>query len=143
MRKINDKLLVRVLIRNPRLPNTAIAKLFGVSEAAVRKKIEKLENDGTVIGYTTIVDPTKAGLAISYTGIDVRPEKMMEIYEKLQELREAEVIFLTSGDHNILVKLVCNSMNELMEVHKRIEKMNGVTRVCPAVITSVWKRGRK
>ncbi len=141
--RINDKLLIRALIRNARIPNVALAKLFKVSEAAIRKRIEKLEASGVVLGYKALIDPVRAGMAISLTGIDVKPEKLVEVYEKLKGFKEVEVIYITSGDHNLIVEVVCNSMDELMEVHKKIENFEGVVRICPAMLTNVWRRGLK
>jgi len=142
-RKINDRLLIRVLMRNSKLTNIALASLFKVSEAAIRKRIEKMENDGIILGYRAFINPTNAGMYISYTGVDVDPEHLISTYRMLRELKEVESVYLTSGDHNILAEIVCYDMETLTKIHESIEEMPGVKRVCPAVVTDVWKKGMK
>ncbi len=142
-RKINDKILLKALLRNAKLPNAAIASLFEVSETAVRKRIEKLEEAKIILGYRAFIDPSKAGLYVSLTGIDVDPEHLMPLYRKLRDIREIEAIYMTSGDHNLIVELVCYDMETLRRIHEDLGRMDGVKRVCPAVVTDVWKRGMK
>ncbi|MEM0353792.1 MAG: Lrp/AsnC ligand binding domain-containing protein, partial [Archaeoglobaceae archaeon] len=61
------------------------------------------------------------------------------VVEKIKGLKNVVSLFLTSGDHVIMAEVVCESMQEMMSFHEQIAKIEGVKRVCPAVIVEVVK----
>ncbi|MEM0088151.1 MAG: Lrp/AsnC family transcriptional regulator [Archaeoglobaceae archaeon] len=134
-----DIRLTLELMKNGRAKKIELAKIFGVTETAIRKRIEKLEQAGVILGYKAIVDFKKLGLFSSLTGIDVEPEKLWNVVEKIKGLKNVVSLFLTSGDHVIMAEVVCESMQEMMSFHEQIAKIEGVKRVCPAVIVEVVK----
>ncbi|MEM0203677.1 MAG: Lrp/AsnC family transcriptional regulator [Archaeoglobaceae archaeon] len=134
-----DLKLALELMRNGRAKKIELAKIFGVTETAIRKRIEKLEQAGVILGYKAIIDFKKLGLFSSLTGIDVEPERLWNVVEKIKGLKNVVSLFLTSGDHVIMVEVVCESMQEMMAFHEQIAKIEGVKRVCPAVIVEVVK----
>ncbi len=142
-KKIDDRLLIKILLKNAGLSYTEIASIFRVSEAAVRKRIKILEEEEIILGYRAFVDPTAARLCVSYTGVDVDPERLISVYNALKRFGEIEAVYITFGDHNLLVEIICDNMESLTKVHEKIERLEGVKRVCPAVVSSVWKKGMK
>ena len=126
--------MLQALITNARVPKTELARRLRVTEAAIRKRLKKLEEAGIIVGYRTLIDYQKAGLMASVTGVDAEPERLWEVIEELKGVEEVTSITLTSGDHMIMVEVVAGSMQELQETHKRIESLPGVTKVCPAII---------
>ena len=50
------------------------------------------------------------------------------------EFKEIKEIWLTSGDHMIMTEIVTNGVEELMEIHKKMEKIKGIKRICPAIV---------
>ncbi len=127
------------LLRNARISKTKIAEKLGVSEAAIRKRIEKLEENRILLGYRAILDFKKAGLFVSFTGIDVEPEHIWKTMNALKELEEVLALYLTSGDHTILAEIVAGSFEELNKIHERISRLNGVKRICPSIVLEVVK----
>jgi len=129
-----DQIIIENLMKNARTPKATLAKKLNLTEAAVRKRLKKLESSQTILGYKAIVDYQKTGKVASITGVDVEPEKLWRVIEKLKVLDEINTITLTSGDHMMLIEIVVRTMNELEEVHKRIEGFDGVIKVCPAIL---------
>jgi len=129
-----DQIIIEYLMKNARIPKATLAKKLNLTEAAVRKRFKKLESSQTILGYKAIVDYQKAGKVASITGVDVEPEKLWRVIEKLKVLDEINTITLTSGDHMMLVEVVVRTMSELEEVHKKIEGFDGVIKVCPAIL---------
>ncbi len=134
-----DWKIILNLLRNARISKTKIAEKLGVSETAVRKRIEKLEERRILLGYRAILDFKKAGLFVSFTGIDVEPEHIWKTMNALKELEEVLALYLTSGDHTILAEIVADSFGELKEIHDRISRLNGVKRICPSIVLEVVK----
>jgi len=133
-----DKAIIEYLINNARVSYVELAKRLNLSEAAIRKRIKKLEKS-IIFKYTIFINPKGSDFFVSFTGIDVEPESLMEIIEKLKDFNEIKSIFLTSGDHNLLVEIISESLEKLKEVHKKISEIEGVKRVCPSMVIDVLK----
>ena len=138
MRKKENMLkIISYLRRNARMPKVRIAEELGVTETAVRKRIKRLEEHEIILGYRAIIDYRKIGMVCSYTGIDVEPETLLSIVRKLRENKQITSLYLTSGDHDLLVEIIANNIDELEKIHDEISRINGVKRICPAIITEV------
>jgi len=133
-----DKAIVEHLINNARISYVELAKRLNLSEAAIRKRIKKLEKT-VIFKYTIFINPKRSDFFVSFTGIDVEPGSLMEIIEKLKDFNEIKSIFLTSGDHNLLVEIISESLEKLKEVHKKISEIEGVKRVCPSMVIDILK----
>ncbi|WP_461863287.1 HTH-type transcriptional regulator LrpA [Thermococcus sp.] len=131
-----DKIIIEMLTKDARTPFTEIAKVLGISETAVRKRVKSLEEAGVIKQYTVKVDPTKLGYhLVSLTGVDTLPEKIFDVARKLEEFDFVKEIYLTSGDHMIMTEIWAKNGEDLSDIiSNKIGKIEGVTKVCPAVI---------
>lgn len=134
-----DLTILLNLLRNARITKTSIAEKLGVSETAVRKRIEKLEEQRILLGYRAILDFKKVGLFASFTGIDVEPEQIWKVMNALKDFEEVFALYLTSGDHTILAEIIAESFEKLKEVHDKISGLSGVKRICPSIVLEVVK----
>ncbi|RUM34270.1 MAG: transcriptional regulator [Archaeoglobus sp.] len=134
-----DRTILKILMENARTPKTQIAKVLGITETAVRKRISKLEREKVILGYKVVINYKTAGLSASLTGVDVVPEKLWSIISKLKDVEGVKSIILTTGDHMIMLEIVAESVEELSEIHGRIEKLEGVKRICPAIVLDVLR----
>ena len=135
MVRISDEKLLEILRENARLPYVKIAEKLGVSEAAVRKRIKKLEKEGIIRKYTIEVDPRKIGYQIvALIGIDTKPEHYIKALEEIKKMPEIVNLWTSSGDHMILAECWLKNSQQLTEFVGRLEKVEGTTRICPAVI---------
>ncbi len=134
-----DLKIIEILMKNARTPKVRIAKALGVTETAIRKRIAKLEQSGVIVAYKAVVNIKMAGLVSSLTGIDADADKLWHVVNTLKNFEAVKSMWLTSGDHTIMTEIIAKSMDELSEIHERIGKIDGVTRVCPAVILDVLK----
>ena len=129
-----DTLLLERLTSDARMPKIALARELGLTEAAVRKRLRKLERSGIIVGYRAVIDYQKAGLSSSFTGVDTDPEKLWSVISKIREIPEVKFLSITAGDHTIMAEILTRSVEQLEETHRRIESLDGVRRVCPAVV---------
>jgi Lrp/AsnC family transcriptional regulator for asnA, asnC and gidA len=131
--KIDSKIL-EILKKNAREPYTKIGKIVGLSEAGVRKRIRKLEKLNIIKKYTIEVNYEALNMKIAWIGIDVKPEQLMYVIDKLKNLDNVENIYISYGDHDIMIEFIYKDQRELNDLIKLIEKMKGVVRICPAVL---------
>ena len=131
-----DKKIIEILQKNARIPNTEIAKMLGISESTVRKRINDLESKGVIKKYTAIVDPSKIGYnTVTILGVDVDPTKFLDVAKELAKLPETKYVATSTGDHMIMAEIWTKDGQALAElISNRIGKMQGVKRICPAII---------
>ncbi|KUH31930.1 MULTISPECIES: HTH-type transcriptional regulator LrpA [Thermococcus] len=131
-----DNIIIEMLTKDARTPFTEIAKVLGISETAVRKRVKALEEAGVIKQYTVIVDPAKLGYnLVSLTGVDTLPEKIFDVAEKIKEFDFVREVYLTSGDHMIMAEVWARDGEDLSDIiSNKIGRLEGVTKVCPAII---------
>ncbi len=127
--------LLKILRENSRTPLVKIAEKLGVTETAVRKRIKKLEKEGVIRRYTIEVNPKKIGFEmVSLIGLDTKPENYLSVLEELKEMEEVVSLYSSSGDHMIMAECWFRNSEELSKFVKKLEGIEGVTKVCPAII---------
>lgn len=127
--------IIKILMEDSRKPYTEIAKILKVSEAAVRKRIKKLESEGVIKKYTIEVDLKKLGYDIhAFIGMDTSPEKFIDTVEMLRTMDEVVSLYTSSGDHMIMLECWFKESKELTKFLERLKKINGVTKICPAIV---------
>ena len=135
-----DMAILDILQRNARTPYTEIARALGVTEAAVRKRVRKLEQAGIIKGYRAVVDPRKLGYnVISLIGFDAEPEHYTKVAETVKKLPEVRRLLATTGDHMFLAECWLKNSDDLNVFVRKLENIPGVVRVCPAVLVEELK----
>jgi len=135
MVRISNLDILKILIKNSKTPFLEIARVLGVSETAIRKRIRKMEEDGIIRGYTIDVDPKKMGFEIeAMIGLDTEPEFYMKTIQKLRDMKEVRSLYSSSGDHMIMMEVWFKNTEELSNFVDSLNSMEGVKRVCPAII---------
>ncbi|MCS7374879.1 MAG: Lrp/AsnC family transcriptional regulator [archaeon GB-1867-097] len=135
MVRISNQQILRILMENSRTPIMKIAEKLGVSETAIRKRIRKMEKDGIIKKYTVEIDPRKLGYnVISLIGLDTAPEKLITTIDRLKEEKDIIHLYSASGDHMILAECWFRNFDEMKDFNEKLAKMEGVTKICPAII---------
>jgi Lrp/AsnC family transcriptional regulator for asnA, asnC and gidA len=121
-----SKAIIAELQRDGRKPYAAIGKAVGLSEAAVRQRVQRLLDNG-VMQVVAVTDPLQLGFArqamIGITAVgEVEP-----IADQLAAMDELDYVVITAGSFDILAEIVCESDAHLLEVlSKRIRGIDGV-----------------
>ncbi|MEM2341609.1 MAG: Lrp/AsnC family transcriptional regulator [Candidatus Bathyarchaeia archaeon] len=136
-----DLAIIRLLQEDASMPFTEIARRLKLSESTVRKRVEKLVQEGVIKKFTIIVEPSKIGLnATAIVGIDVEPPKLLEISQKLCELSEVKYVATSTGDHMIMIEIWARDTKELAKIiSEKIGVINGIKKICPAIILEKLK----
>jgi Lrp/AsnC family transcriptional regulator for asnA, asnC and gidA len=120
------KRIIEQLQHDGRRSYAAIGKAVGLSEAAVRQRVQRLTDAG-VIQIVAVTDPLTVGfprqamLGIRVEG-DVDP-----IADQLAGMTEVNYVVLTAGSFDLIAEVVCEDDDHLLEtVNKRIRTIPGV-----------------
>ena len=136
-----DKEILSVLKDNARMPFLDIAKQLKISESTIRKRVSNLENRGVIKKYSAVIEPSKIGYgSVAIVGIDAKAEKFLSVAKKLTEYDNVKFVSTSSGDHMIIAEIWMERASELRDfITNTIEKMDGVTRTCPAILNERLK----
>jgi Lrp/AsnC family transcriptional regulator for asnA, asnC and gidA len=122
----NAKRIIELLQGDGRLSYSAIAKDVGLSEAAVRQRVQKLI-EGGVIQIVAVTDAMQMGFARqAMIGIKVTGD-VQEVASKLGAMDELDYIVITTGRFDILAELVAESDDQLLDIISRqVSTIEGV-----------------
>ena len=127
----NNKLL-DLLRQNARLSDSELAAMLGCSEAEVAAAIEKLEDDGIIIGYSAIIDEEKADETgvTAIIEIKVTPVKdggFDDLAHTIMEFDEVESVYLLSGAYDLSVTISGTSLRKVaLFVSEQLAVLDGV-----------------
>ena len=140
MVKNKNQIILEMLKENARITLKEIAQKLKISETAVRKRIKKLERDGVIKKYTIEIDHQKLGYEIkALIGIDTLPESYVHVIDILKKDEKINNICASTGDHMIMLEVWFHNNNALTNYVKWLEKLPGVTKVCPAILLGKLK----
>ena len=130
-----DRILA-VLEEDAQASYAEIAERANVSKPTVRKYIEKLEDEGVIVGYTAEIDPKKlSSQSIALVGIDVASEQYVGATRGLKELDEIETLYTSSGDHMLMAEVRAEDGDAVGEViSEKILETDGVTAAHPSFL---------
>ncbi|MFC6751987.1 HTH-type transcriptional regulator LrpA1 [Halorubrum tibetense] len=113
-----------------------IAERAEVSKPTVRKYIDKLEEEGVIVGYSADVDPKKlATQSIAMVGMDVDSGKYVSATRELKQLDEVEALYTSSGDHMLMAEVRAADGDELGDViNDELLAVDGVTAAHPSFL---------
>ena len=121
-----SKAIIEQLQQDGRRSYAAIGKVVGLSEAAVRQRVQRLTESG-VMQVVAVTDPLQLGFARqAMVGVRARGE-LEKVAEALGELVEVDYVVITAGTYDILVEVVAESDDHLLEL------ISGKIRAIPAV----------
>jgi Lrp/AsnC family transcriptional regulator for asnA, asnC and gidA len=121
-----SKAIIEQLQADGRRSYAAIGKVVGLSEAAVRQRVQRLIDAG-VMQVVAVTDPLELGFA-RQAMVGIRVHGPMEpVADALAELEEVDYVVITAGVYDVLVEVVCESDEHLLEViSDKIRRINGV-----------------
>jgi Lrp/AsnC family transcriptional regulator for asnA, asnC and gidA len=136
-----DLKILGLLLKDGRMSFTNIAEKLRVNEATVRKRISALQRDGVIKRFTVVVDHAKLGMnTVAIVGIEADPTKLLDIAQKLCDFKELKCVATSSGDHMIMTEVWTKNGKELTKLmSEKIGKIEGVERICPALILEKLK----
>jgi Lrp/AsnC family transcriptional regulator for asnA, asnC and gidA len=110
-----SKRIIEQLQEDGRRPYAAIGKAVGLSEAAVRQRVQRLL-DGGVMQIVAVTDPLQVGFA-RQAMIGVRVEgEIGPVSDQLAAMAEVDYVVVTAGSYDLLVEVVCEDDDHLLDV---------------------------
>ena len=123
-----DEKLIRELKKDGRSSYARLAPMVGLSQAAVRARVQRLIDSG-VISVVAIVNPDVLGIGLTaVVCIEVRGPAR-DVAADIKGLPEATFIVATAGRYDLLAELQCESQGHLLDTLDAIRTIPGVANV--------------
>ncbi|WP_179483608.1 Lrp/AsnC family transcriptional regulator [Allobranchiibius huperziae] len=122
-----SKAIIARLQQDGRAAYSSIAREIGLSEAAVRGRVQRLL-DSEVLQIVAVTDPAQVGFRRqAMIGLRVTGD-LGDVAQRLGELPEIAYVVMTAGRFDLLIEVVCEDDEHLLELlTDTVRTMPGVT----------------
>jgi Lrp/AsnC family transcriptional regulator, regulator for asnA, asnC and gidA len=133
------KRIIEQLQEDGRRSYASIAKAVGLSEAAVRQRVQRLLDTG-VVQIVAVTDPLQVGFERqALIGMNIQGD-VTAVADALAEIPEVDYVVITAGSFDVIAEVVCENDDHLLDLlSSRIRILEGVT----GTETFVYLRLRK
>lgn len=123
-----DERILGALRRNARMSLSDMSHLLGLSRTTLRTRIERMERDGVIQGYTVVLkqdvaqDPVRGLMML---GIEGRGAD--RILRQLQGMAEVRAVHSTNGRWDLIAEIGTDTLEGFDAVLARIRRLDGVS----------------
>ena len=134
-----DRRIIAELVADARLPVATLAQRVGLSRHAVQHRIDRLEAEHVIAGYTIRLQEAAAEphpvVAIMMV---YRKDRMRgaEVNVAIKKIPEVRFCYVVSGSFDLIVYLEATNQERIMEIWTHVSKLPGVTDTNTAFILS-------
>jgi Lrp/AsnC family transcriptional regulator, regulator for asnA, asnC and gidA len=120
-----SRAIIEQLQEDGRRPYARIATAVGLSEAAVRQRVQRLLDAG-VMQIVAVTDPLQLGFAReAMVAVRTRGDARA-VADALAEFTEVDYVVITAGSFDLLTEVVCRNDDHLLEILQRLRAVEGV-----------------
>lgn len=136
-----DWSLIQELEINGRQTNVELAKRLSVSESTIRRRIERLQNEG-VIKVAAVPNLQKIGWGVrAIIMLQAEPSKLRAIVARLAERRNIHYLAQCTGSYNLVFWVLCPTIGELAEfVKTELSNVDGIKASNTVIEVELFKR---
>jgi len=121
-----DRQILQMISDDARVAFLEVARVCGVSGAAIHQRIQKLTNMGILLGSQYVMDPEKIGYeTCAYIGLNLKnPEDFDRVVESLKEIPEVTECHYTTGNYDMFIKIYAHNNHHLLNIiHDQLQPL--------------------
>ena len=135
-----DSQLISLLRDNARASVASLAKLLRVSRGTVQNRLDKLEADGTIVGYTARLRPQAEAHQIrALMTVAVEGNRIDQVLSALRGDPAVSALHTTNGRWDIVAELRADSLEAFDRVLGRIRRLEGIANTETSLLLSTSK----
>ena len=130
-----DRRLIALLREDARQPITSLAQALGLSRASVYARMDRLERDGVIAGYTVRLGADyDERLIRAQIMLKVAPRLTQALERKLMQMPELIVLHAISGEYDMIIVVEAEGVSALTDVVDRIGVLDGVEKTTTSIL---------
>jgi len=121
-----DEQILKLIASNARIPFLEVARVCGVSGAAIHQRIQKLTDLGVLKGSEFVLDSEKIGYeTCAYMGLYLKdPEQFDVVTEALKHIPEIVECHYTTGQYDMFIKIYAKNNHHLLSIiHDKLQPL--------------------
>lgn len=132
-----DRKILSILKENSRATFTRIAQEVELSEAAVRKRVERMLKEGIIKKFTLEMDTGDKLKAIIL--ISVQPSRPNpQVAQEVRNIEGVDLVLEVAGEVDIIVIVSGSSMQEVNKYIDDIRKIEGLSKTNSMIVLRSW-----
>jgi Lrp/AsnC family transcriptional regulator for asnA, asnC and gidA len=123
-----DREILSILQENYRISYKQLGDKVKMAASSVHNRVQNMINTGVIKEFDTLIDPFKVGYeTIALVGLSVDPLRLNEIAEQIATYEEVQLVATTTGDHDIVIRVIEKNDKELWRfINEKIKTIDGV-----------------
>ncbi|MFX1489669.1 MAG: winged helix-turn-helix transcriptional regulator [Promethearchaeota archaeon] len=123
-----DKEILNIMQKNYRIPYKELSEKVNLAPSTIHNRVQNMIKEGIIRKFDTIVNPFKVGFeSIAILGLSVDPLKLNEVAQKLVSLDEIQLVATSTGDHNLILRVIASNEKELWRfINEKIKTIVGI-----------------
>tara|TARA_B110000977_G_C10754802_1_gene368319 strand:+ start:89 stop:532 length:444 start_codon:yes stop_codon:yes gene_type:complete len=119
--------IIQILKKNARLPISSISHEIGVSRVTVQKKIQKLEENGIITGYTAKLNSDSFSHKVKgWILINAEANKEEKAIKSMMKLPEITGLYTTNGKWDLAAEITSTNLEDFDRTISALRSINGV-----------------
>ena len=136
-----DLRIIRSLSQNARKPYSAIAEELEISDGTVRKRVNRLVEEGIIKQFNLLLDYHRIGRIVkAFIGLRVNANKLMNVVGHLEGNPDVQVLYRTTGNVDLFVEVIFKDMEELKQFLEQELNIDGISYTEVTVVIGPYKR---
>jgi len=136
-----DRRIIEILVKNSRISYRNLSKELKIGIATVSRRIKKLEEEGIIKQYTTVLDYAKLGKnCVMCCFIQTKCVSNIEnLAHQISKFEEVQNICYIAGDFELSIIANCRDQEEAMNFVSTLSKMPEINRIIPHTVFKQFK----
>lgn len=132
-----DAKLLLLLTDEPRLGVLECSRRLGVARGTVQARMDRLEQRGVLNGFPPEVDLTAMGYGLTaFAVLEIAQGRRAEVAARLEAIDEVCEVHATTGEGDLLVRMVAKSNADLQRVIDEVVDVQWVSRTSTSIALS-------
>jgi Lrp/AsnC family transcriptional regulator, leucine-responsive regulatory protein len=108
--------LLKILLDNPRIALSEVARRIGMSSPAVKERITRLEEAGIIAGYRVELSPQALGYPVTaFVRVRPAPGQLSKVAELAKQMPEVVECHRITGEDCFILKIHIGSIGEHLD----------------------------
>lgn len=132
-----DNAILSILLKDARTPYTVIARKVGLSEAGIRKRINRLVRSGIIKRFTIEVSRPIMVKAVTLIAADPSADTS-DVSSKVREVSGVEKVFEVTGVYDVVAIISSPSISDVNKCIDELRRIKGIRSTNTMMVLKEW-----
>ena len=135
-----DRKIIHVLQKDGRASLRKISEEVGVALGTVSNRVNRMEHNGIITGYSVSLDPEKVGWSLNVViGLRIEKGRLIEIQEKISRDYRVCGVYDVTGDYDSMIIARAKDREDLDDLIKNVMSVDGIERSLTQLVLNTVK----